>query len=347
MPVFYNYSNAIFGTQSTVNGNPVNYNFAPPNGGNWQWTGATTSFTVRENDGAVNFNGDPTNETISAQERLGATWEQVAEIDGAFRQIIWDYTFEISSGGTTYRVAVIDVDYNNDNDLSDAGEDGYFLVFPDGVPPAGTNFTVGNIVKNDNFTSHADLGSTVVCFAKGTLIETDRGDVAIENLALGDRIRTMDAGFQPLRWIGTRSVPATKELAPICISKGALGNTKTLEVSPNHRMLISGWRAEMFFGCDEVLVAARDLVDGDRIFRRTGGMVNYYHMLFDDHQIVFANSCPSESLHPGPMAMDALGTAARREILEIFPELAALDGPARQTARMCLKSYEATFLEPA
>ena len=129
--------------------------------------------------------------------------EQTVDIDGSDRQLIWDYTFTVSQtvGGvtTTWQVAVIDVDLNNDNDLNDTGEDGYFLVFPDGLPPADTNLSIGGIVANTDFTPHTALGGYVVCFAEGTLIDTKDGPRAIETLEDGDMIETRDGGLQPLR----------------------------------------------------------------------------------------------------------------------------------------------------
>ncbi len=108
----------ILGTQSTVDGSAFNYAYAPTNGATWGWSGTTTGMHVRENTGATNFNGDSTNEVVAAQEQIGGTWEQVTRIDGSFYQTIWDYTFTVTSGGTTYRIGVIDVDLNNDNDLN-------------------------------------------------------------------------------------------------------------------------------------------------------------------------------------------------------------------------------------
>lgn len=49
--------------------------------------------------------------------------------------------------------------------------------------------------------------------------------------------------------------------------------------------------------------------------------VTYFHILFEDHQIVFANGAPSESFFPGSFAMAALRNEARAEIFELFPEL--------------------------
>lgn len=349
MPIFYGYSNAIFGTQSTVNGAAQNYAFAPPNGGTWTWTGATTSFHVRENDGATVYNGDSTNEQVSANEQLGGTWEQVTLIDGTYYQTIWDYTFEVTAAdGTVYRIAVIDVDLNNDDDLNDTvggvSEDGYYLVFPDGVPPAGVDYTIGNIIENDASTPHVGLGAQVVCFAAGTRIETENGPVEVQYLQPGDMIMTRDEGLQELTWTGARRVDALGDLAPVVISKGALGNDRELVVSPQHRMLIEGWQAELWFGETEVFVKAKDLVNNETIYIREGGKVNYHHILFDNHQVVFAEGAASESFHPGPQALGALDQDTRDELLNIFPDLAHIAAPIMPAARMSLKGYEAACL---
>ena len=104
MPAFFGYTNAIFGTQSTVNGAGFNYNFGPPADGTWRYTGSDTYFVVNENTGASQFNGDPTNEQVSAQEQIGGVGQQTTTINGIERQIIYDYTFTVTDGTTTWRV---------------------------------------------------------------------------------------------------------------------------------------------------------------------------------------------------------------------------------------------------
>ncbi|NKB28983.1 MAG: hypothetical protein GKR99_16110 [Rhodobacteraceae bacterium] len=184
----------------------------------------------------------------------------------------------------------------------------------------------------------------IICFARGTNILTDRGEVAIEDLQPGQMVATLDHGMQPLRWIGSRVVLAETRLAPIVMRAGVLGNTRDLRVSPQHRMLIRGAQAQLLFGEDEVLVAAKHLTNWDGVFAETGGEVEYFHMLFDSHQIVFADGAESESFHPGTVGMGALEQAARDEVLDLFPELAADLGAYGSTARMCLKQYEARLL---
>lgn len=340
MPVFYGYTNAIFGTQSTVDGAAFDYNFAPGTGSTWRYTGPDTYFVVQENDGATNFNGDPTNETVSAQEQIGGTWEQTTDVGGTAQQVVYDYTFTVTDGTDTWRVSVIDVDLNNDNDLSDAGEDGYYLIFPDGMPPADTDLTAGGISDNSTSFLHADAGGTVVCFAAGTLIETADGPRAVETLHPGDLVLTRDAGLQPLSWLGQTQVAAQGDLAPIVISKDVLDNTRDLVVSPQHGILMQDWRAEMLFGQSEVLVRACDLLTHDGVYRKPGGTVRYVHLLFEAHHLIRSEGAWTESLYPGDMTLQAVNPAARDEIARLFPDLAAY-GPK---AVPCLRSFEARCL---
>lgn len=161
----------------------------------------------------------------------------------------------------------------------------------------------------------------VTCFVRGTEIETADGPVPVEHLKAGDLLRTVDNGFQPLRWVGSRRVAAQGAFAPILFNKGALGNDVPLRVSPQHRVLLSGWRAELFFGQPEVLAPAKSLVNGDTIMRAVGGEVEYFHILFDQHELVYSAGIETESFHPGQLGWSTLSQLAREEILTLFPEL--------------------------
>ncbi|NVO28045.1 hypothetical protein HJ526_11480 [Donghicola sp. C2-DW-16] len=187
----------------------------------------------------------------------------------------------------------------------------------------------------------------VICFGAGTLITTMRGAIPIEYLLPGDKVLTMDNGYKQVRWLGNRTVRATGKNAPIHIPAGALGNERDLVVSPNHRMWLRSSEAELLLGDHEVLVPAKFLVGFFGITQQRGGLIGYHHMLFDQHEIVFAEGCASESFHPGVQAMDTLEQAARDEILELFPELAKIDGDAMRNmalARQSVKAHEAPLL---
>lgn len=224
---------------------------------------------------------------------------------------------------------------------------GSFVVNPDPANPEngtvdifdGPNGT-GNLIGTVTF-----FEIEPICFTQGTMIETSKGEIAIEDLSEGDLVLTHDSGLQPVRWIGRRSFPAFGKMAPVMIKAGALGNHRDLMVSQLHRMLITDWRAELMFGEPEVLVTAKHLVNSDTIYVIEGGEVEYVHMLFDTHQIVMANGAASESFHPGEQGLSWLEQEIREEIFTIFPELRAdLDGYG-PSARMSLKGYEARALK--
>jgi hypothetical protein len=187
--------------------------------------------------------------------------------------------------------------------------------------------------------------TSVPCFVAGTLIATPEGERRVESLAPGDLVMTHDDGPQPVRWIGRRRVRATGALAPVRIRANTFGDHRTLMLSPQHRVLIRDSLAEILFGEAEVLVAAKDLVNDRSIRICAGGEVDYVHILFDRHQVVFSEGLATESFLPGPQATASLEQAIVDEICAIFPELnprtGAGYGPA---ARRTLKGHEAQVL---
>lgn len=169
--------------------------------------------------------------------------------------------------------------------------------------------------------AYAGLGT--LCFCAGTSIETQSGPVAVQDLSIGDMVITKDHGAQPIRWIGSNKRPAVDNIAPIWIKKGALGNTRDLRVSPQHRMLVRGKRVQEMCGKGAVLVPAKALVDGqDIIVDLSEPTVDYFHIAFDQHEIIYAEGIPSESLYlGGSEAWNMLHPAQRAELRTIFPDI--------------------------
>ncbi|WP_312527073.1 Hint domain-containing protein [Paracoccus sp. (in: a-proteobacteria)] len=180
------------------------------------------------------------------------------------------------------------------------------------------------------------------CFVTGTLIETSSGAVPVEAIAVGQHVWTKDRGLQEVRWIGrrhisTQSLAACPDLLPIRIQAGALGNntpTSDLLVSPQHRILVRSQIAQKLFATDEVLVAAKQLLQVQGIdIAKDLNEVEYFHILFENHEVVLSNGAETESLYTGPEALKLVGPAARAEIFKLFPELEDRDyttAPARQ-----------------
>lgn len=184
----------------------------------------------------------------------------------------------------------------------------------------------------------------VVCFCAETRVQTPKGPRRIADIAAGDMLDTLDNGPQPVRWIGIRTVPATGNFAPVCFAKGAIGNSQPLRVSPQHRMLIRGWKAQLMFGADEVLVPATKLVNGDTITVQPGGEITYVHILFDRHQIILAEGAPSESFFPGEAGLSSMTDDMRDELMSLFPELDCDPQSYGETARMVVTTQGTRLL---
>lgn len=203
-------------------------------------------------------------------------------------------------------------------------------------------------------TAHAVVSSTsaahdaidaFICFTRGTRILTGQGERPIETLQIGDLVVTRDQGLRPIRWVGQRVVRGKGALAPVLFrSDDCNGSRPGLLVSPHHRMLFTGYRAELLYGESEVLIAARHLVDGATVVRQNYEEITYIHLMFDHHEVIYADGIATESFHAADPWLTGLDQAAREELFKIFPQLRTAGGHLLDSARTCLKDSEARLL---
>lgn len=176
----------------------------------------------------------------------------------------------------------------------------------------------------------------VVCFTKGTAIRTLSGDVLIEDLAVGDLVCTLDNGPQRLMWIGTRDVSAAQmltqpNLRPVRLQKEAMGNDRMMMVSRQHGMLL---------GRDHLARAVHlsKAMPGIGVLRAVPELT-YIHLMFERHQIIFAEGAPSESFYPSPQALIQLGRPETAQMKAMLPNL--------NTTRPNLLNSNAVYGAPA
>ncbi len=190
------------------------------------------------------------------------------------------------------------------------------------------------------------------CFTRGTLIDTPHGPRPVESLAPGDAVLTADNGVQHIRWIGSRRMAlgsslANDKLRPVRLRKDSIAPgipARDVVVSPMHRVLLAGAPSQLLFGRDEVLAPVRHLVNGQTILTEPVAEVEYFHLLFESHQILMSAHLKSESFYPGGVGLGGFDAQTREEVLALFPELRTLDGAYGPTARDVLKRHEAQVL---
>ena len=131
------------------------------------------------------------------------------------------------------------------------------------------------------------------CYCAGTLIAAERGEVAVEDLKVGDLLRTASGALRPLKWIGRRAYSArfarnNPDLLPIRFKAGSLADNvpaRDLLVSPKHAMFLDG-----------VLIPAEYLVNSATIVQeKPGEDIHYFHLEFETHDVLLAEGAPSES----------------------------------------------------
>lgn len=167
-------------------------------------------------------------------------------------------------------------------------------------------------------------GSGLLCFAAGTPIDTPNGPRAVDQLAEGDLITTVDNGAQAVRWIYRRTVRALGQDAPVVLSAGAIGNHAPVMLSRRHAVVVPHDDASFLFGSDEVMAEAGDLIDGRTVFVRPGGMMTYYHLMLDGHELLRANGALVESFRFSADAERDLGRHAVAELRAKGFDLATL-----------------------
>lgn len=171
-------------------------------------------------------------------------------------------------------------------------------------------------------------GDEPVCFCRGTLILTEQGERRVEELQVGDRVRTLTGNCRPIVWIGYgRSLVtrANRQARPIVVRRDALGDgvpRRDLYLTHGHALFLDGVLIPV-----EHLVNHRSIRWADEV-----RAVEYYHIEFAGHEVVFANGAPAESYYdasnrawfqntrPGSLAGAATPTFApvvtRGEIVE-------------------------------
>ncbi len=216
------------------------------------------------------------------------------------------------------------------------------------VGGAGTShvsLALEEVQSRDSETAHINETVGIVafsagqlfCFADGTHIDTPLGARLVEDLEQGDLVYTQDEGIIGLdmvlhRSLSSADLAAKPALRPVRIRAGALGNglpERDLRVSQQHRMIVNAKTVVRMFDQPEVLVAAKMLVGLDGIeIEEDLTPVTYFHLVLEDHNIVFAEGTPTESFYPTIDALKSLSDEARTEFMTLFPDFSAVRKPS-------------------
>lgn len=169
--------------------------------------------------------------------------------------------------------------------------------------------------------------SAFSAFAQGTLIQTDDGYVAIEDLKPGMKIATADGGTQPLMWIGSMTLfPQGANLGLESshlyrMTDGGFGLDRSapdLMLGPSARVL----PGLMAIDSSSQLIDIDDLADGHSVIKiRPFSAVRVFHICLANHRLVRANGVLVETFHPGEDAHMHLSNEMFGHFLSMFPHI--------------------------
>lgn len=171
---------------------------------------------------------------------------------------------------------------------------GVVKLFDNGTLAGSIDLSTGTFASNA-FQVAADPNGGVdltVCFLEGTRLLGLHGDIAVEEMEPGDRLITDSGAMRPVKWVGHRTIDATRHprpetVWPIRIEAGAIDHglpERTLYVSPDHALFIDG-----------CLIPAKILVNGRSIVQEPRDRISYFHVELESHDILLAESLPVES----------------------------------------------------
>lgn len=167
------------------------------------------------------------------------------------------------------------------------------------------------------------------CFATGTMIQTEAGEVAVEALQIGDRVRTASGGLRPIRWLGHRRVdcrrhPEPEKVRPVRVRAHAFGDdlpARDLVLSPEHALFLDGH-----------LVPVGVLVDGVSVVQEAWERVTYHHVELDRHDVILAEGLAAESY----LDTGNRGQFSNAPVVALYPEFGAGSEAAEACAPLLL-----------
>ncbi|WP_237468978.1 Hint domain-containing protein [Gluconobacter sphaericus] len=152
--------------------------------------------------------------------------------------------------------------------------------------------------SKDNYSFSGDT-VTIVCFLPGSMIRTSKGEVAVEDLQIGDNVIALDWAAnkdvsRSVVWAGKAHAVVSAHLPddeagwPVRILKNAIADGV-----PYKDMLIT---AEHCLFLDGKFVPARMLVNGSSIFYdKSITSYDYYHVETEQHSVITADGMLTES----------------------------------------------------
>lgn len=170
--------------------------------------------------------------------------------------------------------------------------------------------------------------SAFSAFARGSLIQTTDGAVAVEDLQPGDMINTTTGEPAELIWIGSSTfAPAEtgKRTPLIRIMADTFGEQRPgsfLTVGPGARLLQTPPALRGIAEGKRLLTPAKAFVDGVNVIEVIPPTpVRLFHLCLTRHAAISVGGLEVETFHPGAQSTREVSHALRDKFLSLFPRI--------------------------
>lgn len=253
--------------------------------------------TIDVDDSENNFEDTDSSQTLDgAQSFDGVSYDSGLRVEAEYQLVVQD------PDGNSYTLIGFNINEPGGGASYGTVEGLAFMGGPGGFPPPGVPLTV--VSASEGGSRPYEELATPVCFRAGSRIATETGPIRVEALAPGMRVKLHGGGTAEVRQVLMKRYPLAavredRRFWPVRIGAEALGPgrpRRAVELSPQHRVLVRDWRAQIYFGEEAVLVPAIKLTNGDSIRQvAPEGDLVYVHVALAGHEVLICEGLGCES----------------------------------------------------
>lgn len=195
----------------------------------------------------------------------------------------------------------------------------------------------GDICETRHLAPALPLFEDAFCaFARGTLVDTETGPMAIEDLFPGDRVLTVDGDAQPVVWKGSVTiVPGLKngqrrDMKLTRLMADCFGMSRPMScviAGPSARLLNTPDQYRSLAGNARILSPIQAFVDGVNVIETAPPTpVELFHICLPRHAAIRVGGLEFETYHPGTQSTRMISHAMRSLFLNLFPHVDTVGG---------------------
>ena len=190
----------------------------------------------------------------------------------------------------------------------------------------------GNVAQTRHIAPALPLFEEAFCaFSRGSLVETENGPIAIEDLLPGDRLINQNGSLQTLMWKGSTSLlpgrmdtrgRSHKLTSFMADSFGMQKPMSCVMAGPAARLLRTPAHLRAIAGDAPLLTPVQEFHDGMNIVETAPPTpVEMFHLCLEQHTVINIGGLAFETYHPGTKALQLTSHAMRTLYLNMFSHI--------------------------